>query len=53
MRILQVAGFVLGVAAFLAAALYTGTNMGETLWKTGMAVLVSDIVLVLLWPRKP
>ncbi len=52
MRILQIVGFILGVASFLAALYFQGTATGETLWKTGMAVMISDIVLVLLWPRK-
>ena len=50
MRYLQIVGFVLGLVAFLASALYTGQQMGDTLWKVGVAFMLSVITLVLLWP---
>jgi hypothetical protein len=50
MRYLQIVGFVLGLVAFLASALYTGQQMGDTLWKVGVGFMLSVITLVLLWP---
>ncbi len=50
MRYLQIIGFIGGLAAFFGAAYYTGSQRGETLWKTGMAFMLSDITLILLWP---
>ncbi len=52
MRILQIVGFVLGLVAFLASALYTGQQMGDTLWKVGVGFMLSVITLILLWPTK-
>jgi hypothetical protein len=50
MRILQIVGFVLGLVAFFGAAFYTGQMMGDTLWKVGVAFMLSVITLILLWP---
>jgi len=52
MRIFQIAVFVLASLSFLAALYYTGTNTGESLWKGGMAGMIADIVLLLLWPTR-
>jgi len=52
MRIFQIVVFVLASVAFLAALYYTGTNTGESLWKGGMAGMIGDIVLILLWPTR-
>jgi hypothetical protein len=52
MRIFQIAVFVLASLSFLAALYYTGTNAGESLWKGGMAGMISDGVLLLLWPTR-
>jgi len=51
MRIFQIVVFVLASISFLMALYYTGTNTGESLWKGGMALMIGDIVLILLWPR--
>lgn len=56
MRIFQIVVFVLASVSFLMALYYTGTQTGESLWKGGMAGMIGDIVLILLWPtakRKP
>jgi hypothetical protein len=50
MRQFQIIAFLLGVAAFLASACFIGAMMGDTLWKVGVAIMVSNIVCVLLWP---
>lgn len=53
MRQFQTTMFLLGTAVFLASAGFHRSPMGDTLWKTGIAVMVGDIVCILLWPRKP
>ena len=50
MRQFQMIAFLVGVAAFLVSACFTETPTGETLWKVGVAIMVSDIVCILLWP---
>jgi hypothetical protein len=50
MPYLQIVGFVLGLVAFFGAAFFTGQPMGDTLWKVGVAFMLSVITLVLLWP---
>ncbi len=52
MRIFQIVVFALASVSFLAALYYTGTNTGESLWKGGMAGMIADIVLILLWPTR-
>jgi|GEM_PF-918655 len=52
MRYLQIVGFIFGLVAFLASALYTGQQMGDTLWKVGVGFMLSVITLILLWPTK-
>lgn len=42
--------FVLGVAAFLAAAFAAGSDLGLDLWHTGISVLLVDLVAMKLWP---
>lgn len=50
MRMLQIIGFLLGLAAFFTSAYFTGRQLGDTFWKVGIAIMISDIVLILLWP---
>jgi len=50
MRLLHIIGFLLGIAAFFTSAYYTGHLLGDTFWKVGMAIMLSNIVLILLWP---
>jgi preprotein translocase subunit SecF len=51
MRILQVALFVFGVLCLLGAVPFVGGVMGDALWRAGVAALLVDVVLILLWPR--
>ena len=51
MRLFQIVLFLLGAATFIAAACFTGTMVGDTLWRAGMAVMLGDLVCVKLWPR--
>jgi hypothetical protein len=50
MRIFQIVVFVLASLSFLTALYYTATQTGESLWKGGIAGMIGDIVLILLWP---
>lgn len=50
MRTAQIGIFILGLVSFLAASFFTGEDTGETLWKTGMAAMLVDIVFMKLWP---
>ena len=50
MRVLQIAGFLLGAACFLTSIGFIGKQTGEDLWKVGIAFMISDIPLILLWP---
>jgi len=50
MRYLQVLVFIVGLAAFIAAIFFVGTGTGDTLWRTGVATLLLDVVCIMLWP---
>jgi len=52
-RQLQVTLFVLALVAFIAALFVTGTEMGDILWRGGVAVLLLDLVCIKLWPASP
>jgi len=50
MRLFQIIVFLVGVAAFLVSACFTGSMWGDTFWKVGVAFMISAIVCILLWP---
>ncbi len=50
MRVMQVGLFVLAVLAFLGALLAVGSELGDILWRVGVAVLLLDLVAMKLWP---
>ena len=50
MRRAQIGLFVLGLAAFLASAIFIGQGTGDTLWRTGVAAMLTDGVLMMLYP---
>jgi len=50
MRVLQVIFLLAGVGAFLAALFTAGSVLGDILWRAGVAVLLADVVLIMLWP---
>ena len=52
MRQFQVFLFGAGVLAFLGSACFIGSNMGDTLWRTGVAVMLGDLVCMRLWPPR-
>jgi hypothetical protein len=49
MKKFQIFLFLLGVASFFAAIFFIGSDMGNTLWRAGVAFLLIDIVWLLLW----
>jgi hypothetical protein len=51
MRYFQVSLFILGLAAFVAAIFFIGSDTGNTLWRTGVALLLLDIVCIMLWQK--
>ncbi len=50
MRNLQVAVFIVGVLSFLASALFVGQGMGDTLWRAGVAAMLTDLAWTAVWP---
>jgi hypothetical protein len=50
MKQFQIVVFVLGTVALLAAAGFIGKDLGDTLWRTGMATPLFDVVCLQLWP---
>jgi hypothetical protein len=50
MRKFQTAIFVLGAASLIASAFGIGKDFGETLYNTGIATLLVDVVCIQLWP---
>jgi hypothetical protein len=50
MRTLQIGIFGLGLLAFLAALVVAGTDLGDILWRAGIALMLADLVVMKLWP---
>jgi hypothetical protein len=50
MRLAQIILFILGAASLIASAFGLGKDYGETLYNTGIAILLMDIVFIQLWP---
>lgn len=50
MRALQVTLFALGTLAFLVALAVAGSELGDILWRVGIAVMLIDLVMMKLWP---
>jgi hypothetical protein len=50
MRLLQVTLLVVGILAFVAAGVAAGSELGDTFWRAGIAVLLTDVVVMKLWP---
>lgn len=47
---IQIAVFIIGLVSFLAALVFIGQDMGDTLWRAGVAAMLVDIAAVRLWP---
>jgi len=52
MRKLQVALLIIGLIAFVVAAFTTESDLGIIFWRTGIAAMATDVVLLLLWPQR-
>jgi hypothetical protein len=52
MKSLQLLLFAAAVVSFVAALFFIGDDMGETLWRAGMAILFVDTVSLMLWPTR-
>jgi hypothetical protein len=52
MRIVQIIGLFAGIIAFGLAGLFAGREAGDTWWRAGVAILLTDIVLILLGGRQ-
>ena len=50
MRQFQIIVLGLGTAALIAAACFAGKELGDILWRAGMATLLFDVVCLQLWP---
>ena len=50
MRQAQIALFVLGATSLTASAFGLGSDYGEMFLKTGIALLLIDVVCIQLWP---
>jgi hypothetical protein len=50
MRQLQMTIFILGAASLILSAFGIGKDFGETLYKTGIAILLLDVACTQLWP---
>lgn len=52
MRTLQITLFGLAVLSFLGALGFIGDDTGDVLWRLGLALLVTDIACIHLWPGR-
>ncbi|MHC4093714.1 MAG: hypothetical protein ACYSVY_26165 [Planctomycetota bacterium] len=52
MKNLQLLLLAAAVVSFGAAPFFIGNDMGETLWRAGMAILFVDTVSQMLWPTR-
>jgi hypothetical protein len=52
MKNLQLLLFAVAVVSFVAALFFIGNDMGDTLWRAGMAILFVDTVSLMLWPSR-
>lgn len=50
MRTVQVILFGLAVLSFAAALGFIGDDTGDVLWRLGLALLITDMVCIQLWP---
>ena len=50
MRTLQMILLFLAILVFVVSIFFIGTDTGLNLWYTGIAVLLVDVVVCLIWP---
>jgi hypothetical protein len=53
MRTLQVGLFAICVLAFVLAIFFIGQEMGDVLWRAGVAFILIDLACIKLWPAHP
>jgi hypothetical protein len=53
MRNAQVAVFVLGILSFLLSVFFIGQGLGDTLWRAGAGVMLTDLAFIRLWQVSP
>ena len=49
MRQIQIGVFIIGLVSFLAAIFFIGQDLGDTLWRAGVAAILVDLAAVKLW----
>jgi hypothetical protein len=52
MRALQIVLFVAGVIVFVAAVFFIGQGTGDTLWRAGVAIMLTAIACKGIGPAK-
>ena len=52
MRSLQIILFVIAILAFITALVFAGSLTGDIFWRSGMSILLIDVVFIMLWSDK-
>ncbi len=52
MKIIQSLLLYLGLAAFILSLFFVGSDTGDSLWKAGMAILMIDITVIMLYKQR-
>ena len=52
MRYFQIILFFIAALSFIIAVFFTGTEIGDILWRLGIAILLFDVVCIMLWPNR-
>lgn len=52
MRTLQIVIFIAGLLSFIVAVASIGQELGDILWRLGIALMLTDLVLLKLWPGR-
>jgi preprotein translocase subunit SecF len=50
MQSVRIGLFALGTLSFIVSALFIGQEMGDILWRTGVAAMLVDLVFIRLYP---
>lgn len=51
-RIIQIVLFIIGLAAYVAAAALWESMLGLTFWRVGTAAMLTAVVCIMLWPKR-
>ena len=52
MRLFQIILFLVAVLSLFTALFFIGSDTGLDLWRSGVAILLIDVVCLMLWPAK-